>query len=241
MVIERVCEHTFLPALIAPGGVILDCGVNYGRFSRWASESTSARVFGFEPDPRLFPELARLPRVEYIPCAVGAEEGVMTLYLGTSLCSSGYYPQVQEAGTCEVRVQSLPSFLNERQIQLVDLVKLDIEGAELAILERLPSATLRSMKQITVEFHDFLNAHDQPRIRAILRRMRQENSFVLRTTWHAYGDVLFINQDRVRLSVWNKLSLIWRGKYRPGLLRIVRRLVRAGPENHMPCERDATP
>ena len=39
----------------------------------------------------------------------------------------------------------------------IDLLKIDIEGSEYEILEQTPSSELLRFKQITVEFHDFLD------------------------------------------------------------------------------------
>jgi FkbM family methyltransferase len=51
---------------------------------------------------------------------------------------------------------TLETFLNTQRIELVDLLKIDIEGAEEAVFNSTRDATLCNIKQITIEFHDFV-------------------------------------------------------------------------------------
>ncbi|PSB43645.1 hypothetical protein C7B67_23565 [filamentous cyanobacterium Phorm 6] len=51
---------------------------------------------------------------------------------------------------------TLETFLNHQKIELVDLLKIDIEGAEEAVFNSTTDATLCNVKQITIEFHDFM-------------------------------------------------------------------------------------
>jgi hypothetical protein len=51
MRVVKYCDHSFIPDLITPTGVVLDCGANHGAFSQWLSANTSVQVHAFEPDP----------------------------------------------------------------------------------------------------------------------------------------------------------------------------------------------
>jgi hypothetical protein len=82
----------------------------------------------------------------------------------------------------------------------VDLLKLDIEGAEFEVIESTPDSILRSIGQITVEFHDF-----QPRFagRGLFERARRRlvnlGFACCLMSFRSNGDVLFLNSEQLRL------------------------------------------
>ena len=225
MRITNVLGHSFAPDLLRDAKVALDCGANMGGFSTWLSQNTTASVYAFEPDPRLFPNLPILPRVTYVPQAVDGESGSFDLNMGPKMCSSAVYTQRAHE---RVRVEktSLTDFCAAHGIHEIDFIKLDIEGAELSVLERTSPDLLTATTQITVEFHDALRASDVPRIRAIAERLKQLGFYFVRFTQFTWGDCLFLNERRVRLTALDKLSIAVSGKYEPGIRRFIKRTLK---------------
>lgn len=216
--------HSFVPALASRARIAFDCGANQGMFSAWLSEHTGATVYAFEPDPRLFRELPPLPRVHYIPQAIDGESGTLELALGVKMCSSAVIrTPAQEVVT--VRKTSLADFCREQGIAEIDFLKVDIEGSEVSVFEQASDETLRSINQITVEFHDMFRPEDVPRIKLIVARLKRLGFFYVRFTQFTWGDCLFINKRRTRLGALDKTSLVVLGKYAPGIPRLVRRIV----------------
>lgn len=199
-------DHTFVPGLISPGGWAVDCGANKGSFSTWLSVNTQARVIAFEPDPRLFAELPTLPRVAYHNCAVSGTAGEVEIHLGTKLCSSLIFA---EPGGQVVKVQAvkLDDFLQAEGVVEVDLLKLDIEGAELDVFESLDARFLNRVKQITCEFHDFLDSSSRPRVEAAIRKLEEQGFYHVNFSRLHHGDVLFINSRFMPLSTAARLNL----------------------------------
>jgi hypothetical protein len=67
-------------------------------------------------------------------------------------------------------------FLQTEGIKQTDLLKVDIEGSEVALFETTSDETLRNISQITIEFHDFvpgsiIQAHTVRRIRTRLKSL----------------------------------------------------------------------
>lgn len=56
-------------------------------------------------------------------------------------------------------------------IEKIDILKIDIEGAEYELLENLSEDTLGKIDQITVEFHDFLDPSLKERTEKIVQRI----------------------------------------------------------------------
>jgi FkbM family methyltransferase len=152
---------------LGPGDVAIDCGANVGRYTEPLARS-GAVVHAFEPDPTAFAALsARLsgrPNVTLHPAAVGVTDGTATLYRAADFAadplkrtvSSSLLPDklnVDAEAALEVRRVDLPRFIAE--IGRVALLKLDIEGAEVEILERLLEiGALARIGAVFVETHE---------------------------------------------------------------------------------------
>lgn len=153
---------------------IVDIGAHVGSFAVWAAQrSPKARLLAVEPNPETFELLTqnirdnRLEgRVCAVNAAVGAAEGVGRLELvahslGTRLARA-------EEGHLSVRVQTLPGLLAEAGIEEVDVLKIDCEGMEYAVLEAIGPEFLRRIGVLTCEYHPE-PGHDVQELDAVLR------------------------------------------------------------------------
>src|SRR5262249_4200675 len=84
----------------------------------------------------------------------------------------------------------------------IDLIKMDIEGAEVEILETLPREILRRIGQITAEFHSapIFGFDLQLRVERIIRRLRRERFMALDFSRGSRTDVLFVNRRMYGIS-----------------------------------------
>jgi FkbM family methyltransferase len=145
---------------IAPGMIVVDGGANMGGYSLLASRRAGAegRVFAFEPDPnnfaRLVKQVGHLTNAEPVQKAIAAASGESLLFLdsfhaGHTLVDG----RVGERGI-SVGVTSLDDFVRDHSLPGIDVVKLDIEGAELLALDGM-QRLLRSERRpvILCEVH----------------------------------------------------------------------------------------
>jgi FkbM family methyltransferase len=138
---------SFVQRMLRPGMTVLDLGAHHGLYSLLAAKCVGrgGKVLAFEPSPR---ERERLNRhlqmngasnVEVQPCALGPDSGVAPLYLvadGQDGCNSLRPPAVREpTSTIHVPVRRLDEELLRLGIARVDFIKLDVEGAELGVLQ----------------------------------------------------------------------------------------------------------
>ena len=146
----------------------MDCGANIGQVTALLAER-GADVYAFEPNPYAFDVLTRRfaanARVHCRPLAVAGTAGAARLHphvdapsdqvawsTGSSLFDSR--PNVDPARFVDVEAIDLEAFLDGlgREAQLL---KLDVEGAEIEILERLlASCRLTAIGHVLVEMHD---------------------------------------------------------------------------------------
>jgi FkbM family methyltransferase len=124
-----------------------------------------SRISALEIDPALCDELnGKAPRgLRYYACALGRHEETRTLYeTAHPMCSSLYEPDprfddayneldvMRLKGTSEVRTKGLDAFVRESGIGPIDFIKLDIQGAELEVLQGGPE-TLDHVLAIVTE------------------------------------------------------------------------------------------
>ncbi len=68
----------------------------------------------------------------------------------------------------KVQTITLEKILDRHRIGQVDLLKIDCEGAEFAILEDSPSKVLYKVSNIFLEYHDWVPGADHRRLKTLL-------------------------------------------------------------------------
>lgn len=140
-----------LAAFLPDDGVLVDIGSNWGYFPLlFASrESFRGRILAFEPVPSTYADLADLveqaglgPWIETRQAAVGKEDGAVAM---TVPRHSGLAKIDEGKGGVSVPVVRFDSLGLER----VDVVKIDVEGHELAVFEGMVE-TLRRLGPVLV-------------------------------------------------------------------------------------------
>lgn len=163
-----------LRGILQPGMTMLDIGAHVGYYTRMASEivGQGGRVVAFEPHPRnhafLTRNTAQRPNVTLLQVALAEQEGTAELhdYLMMSASGSLHYDetlrQVQlsqkrsdvdfaprlgkdfQPQTFTVRTAPVDALLADLQIERVDVIKMDIEGAEMGALRGMRETIRRS-------------------------------------------------------------------------------------------------
>ncbi len=142
-------------SMLGPNDVVVDCGANLGVVSAPLAE-TGAHVHAFEPDPYAFGELEkrfrRVPNVTLHQAAVGVADGKIRLMrasnfdenpkgasVKSTVVSGGRKIDEDDENSIEVELINLPTFLDGliKKHGEVAFLKLDIEGAELELLENM--------------------------------------------------------------------------------------------------------
>ena len=141
---ERVSSGVWT-ALSREAHTVLDVGANTGIYSLIAwSSNPRAQVHAFEPVPRVFEILERNNELNDRPLALhpiacGAQDGEATLYEGTdnhyeASLLQDTHGKNQKQRSYTVQVRSLDQFLDEKGVDRVDLIKIDVEKFEPQVL-----------------------------------------------------------------------------------------------------------
>ncbi|MBC7803167.1 MAG: FkbM family methyltransferase [Candidatus Parcubacteria bacterium] len=140
-------ELAFVGRFLRPGMVAVDAGANEGWYSAFMAERVGAGglVLAVEPSAR---ERARLERnmlingftnVRVVSEGLAADAGHAVLHVadpehnGQNTLGSFVYEGVKKALDVEIRLRRLDDLAGQSGRQ-IDLIKMDVEGAELAVL-----------------------------------------------------------------------------------------------------------
>ncbi|ABD57192.1 Methyltransferase FkbM (plasmid) [Jannaschia sp. CCS1] len=152
--------------ILTPDSICLDLGANVGSYTRRMAEY-AGHVHAFEPDPWAFSQLSQnladLSNVTLHNAAVSDRAGTIRLHraddfesrpehasLGSSILSRG---GTDEGERVDVVSIALTDFISELDADIA-LIKMDIEGAEVAVLQALcGSDVLQRIDAIFIETH----------------------------------------------------------------------------------------
>ena len=141
--------------------VIIDAGANIGLSAVFfAHRYPNARVFAVEPEPRNFELLKRntVPYANIVPiqAAIWGRNENLTL-TDPGLGDWGFRTLADDraatTGFCKVPGITADQLMADFGITHVDVLKIDIEGAELEVFETC-SSWIRSVGTIVIELHD---------------------------------------------------------------------------------------
>jgi FkbM family methyltransferase len=143
--------------------LIVDAGGYIGTAAiEFAKAFPNARIVTLEPSRNNFEVLCKnvrkFPNIVALNKALGTSSGVIAL--GARHTGEWGYTTVEDPADCRatrflhnVEVTTIPTLLREFNSDGVDLLKLDIEGAEFELLRDLPS-WLAKTRVIVAELHD---------------------------------------------------------------------------------------
>lgn len=136
------------------GGVVLDLGANIGAFSIYAARY-GATVYAIEPEPHNLDALKNNIEINNMTNNIYVCPYAISDYKGTAVINdSGGGSSIKDDGAfgAEVEVMPLNNFFDLYHINSVDVLKIDIEGAEVEVILGASKENLQKCKYITMEF-----------------------------------------------------------------------------------------
>lgn len=166
--------------------VIVDAGAHIGMASLgFARRYPRATIYAVEPEPANFALLCRNvgghPQIVPVQAAIWKQDGEVGL--GPSEAHPKGAFQVVENGETRVRAITMGTLMHEMKIEFVDLLKMDIEGAEKDVFETCD--WIARVGTIAIELHDRV----KPGCTAALQRAARGFCFATR------GDVTFYYRE----------------------------------------------
>jgi len=196
---------------LSPGNHVLDIGSNIGYWLLIAEQAIgeTGRILGFEPVPDTFNILQRNivrsghKNVRLVPCAVGAINGTAQFYQsevsnwGSLIRQDG----LKQTRAIDVEVRRLEDVLREFPDFHPHALRMDLEGAELMVLESAKNVLAEHQPSLFVEFHPA--AVGWPAIRKTLvwlQGLGYSSGTLIQRTW-----------DHPWISNWMRKRRCWSG------------------------------
>jgi FkbM family methyltransferase len=163
----------------------VNIGAHIGAFDLWLREQGFVIEGGVcaELNPLTYQHCVlnlqtnKLVNVCVINCAVAGQDGFFDFFpshhsLGDNIFPAANAERVPAGSSTRVEVVSLSTFLQRHAAHRdqFDLLKLDCEGAEYAIVRKTPLVVLRQFRRILIEFHAEPAGES---VRAAYERLRQ--------------------------------------------------------------------
>ena len=200
---------------------VIDVGANKGQsISFFLNIDPLCKIYAFEPNNSLFRKLeekyANLSNIKLYKLGVSDHAGEKTFqenvldytstfeeinlnskYLQHKSAIMGVKPELLIKDKYNVEVVTLSGFINKEVNEIIDVVKIDIEGHEYAALQGLFGTSIRhSIRYIQIEDHAddmYLNKASYEKIEKLLA----DNAFIqFATISHGFGkinDIIFKN------------------------------------------------
>jgi FkbM family methyltransferase len=152
-------------SMLHAGGVFFDIGANVGFFSMLAARMVgeAGAVYAFEPVPANAAKIERnaslngFSHVHVLPVAISDEVGSRELLLaehvgGSVLRSAGTPPDL--VGSMQAETTTIDTIVQRASVRMPDVVKIDVEGAELQVLKGMRRVLEEKRPRLIIEFDD---------------------------------------------------------------------------------------
>jgi FkbM family methyltransferase len=151
---QRLLDHE-----LTPQSLVLDVGAYTGEWSREIYQRYEPRILAFEPMPQFYMAMkaafADQPKVSVYNFGLSDSDRKVSM----DLCGMGSSEFSSSRGlhAAEVTIRDVLAVFQELQIEAVDVLKINIEGGEFPLLERMLECNLLSRcNKIMVQFHKYV-------------------------------------------------------------------------------------
>ncbi|MGB4837368.1 MAG: FkbM family methyltransferase [Saprospiraceae bacterium] len=167
------------PSMLNKASIIYSCGIGLDiSFEKDIIEKFDCMVYGFDPTPRSVEFIAKNPidKLKFYPYGINDKNGFVGMHLpkNPEEFVSGSIMQMNhlEKNTIEVPMKKISTIMRELNHTEIDILKMDIEGAEYVVIEDLINSKIK-IRQIVLEFHHWLLPNGERKTRKSLLNLRK--------------------------------------------------------------------
>jgi FkbM family methyltransferase len=196
--LKNIRGHHFFDDQIDSFSNILDLGSFEGDFARGISQKYKSNIISIEANPNLYRNLQPVENVTFINKAIASENKKIDFFIGDNLEGSSINKKHCNVNEEKVIIEgiSLEKLILDNKLKKIDLIKIDIEGAEIDLFRSTSDQRLKNIDQIAVEFHDFIpELNIETEVKKIKMRMKKLGFFCI-IFERPNKDVLFVNRAK---------------------------------------------
>ena len=196
----------------------VDLGSNDGRFyalfKEYFGSEAIKKFIGVEPNINLFENFLSSEssddRINFLNKAIHSKSGMQADFVDVenqeagnifSSVSKKFKWGEKSPKTYKVDTISIEDLMDQNGIDSIDYMKVDIEGSEFHLIDSLRVDLCKHIKQISIEFHDFLDPDLKPRTQEYVNRLTSLGyTLVFSKAWNGrfgtdFMDTLFVHND----------------------------------------------
>jgi FkbM family methyltransferase len=196
--------------------------MNKGEFATVMRDRYGCSVSGVEANPSLAEATSNLRGIRCKNAVISGSDGSVEFFINPTDSEASKIVTFQSIDTLVMPCVSLSTFFREIDADEVDLLKIDIEGAELDLIETADPDDLLRCAQITIEFHSFVFPEQASRVEGAITKLSDMGFYHIDFSMRRM-DVLFINNRMIELSKADKCYLALH-KYHSDVKRRLSRL-----------------
>lgn len=160
-------------------------------------------VYGFDPTPksiRWVKSQKLFEKFHFHEFGLSTKSGFANFFLpkNPEHVSGSLFVHNNTSALEKVRVamKSLEDIVTEKQHNHIDVLKIDIEGAEYGVVANILDSGI-SITQILIEFHDRMIIDGVSKSKRLVKKLR-ENGYGIFAVSETYEEISFVKRDRLR-------------------------------------------
>ena len=175
--INEVFIHKLYPYEIQPSDIVVDIGAHVGVFTVFAAKKAyNGEVYSYEPEPTNFKQLKKnvvlnhLKNVKETRTGVAGRKGMRTFYVSNQHTGGNSIIKVP-GKKIKAKFTTLKDIIDDNEIDVIDFLKVDVEGAEYEILLSTPKEYFNKIKRMGLEYHDWMTKKKGGDLKTFLEKL----------------------------------------------------------------------
>jgi FkbM family methyltransferase len=211
---KEVSGHWIYYPPINGDSFIIDLGANKAEFSKQLFKNYNARCYAIEPNQDLINEITD-PNIRKFKYAVTKQNSLINFYINdnheASSVIENFYSYSDNKRVDIIEGITWDSLIEKLGLKYenVSIVKVDIEGSELDLIESFTMENVFLINQFTIEFHDWLNVSLHERTLNAIDKLTSLGFIAISNSPdHSWPvEMLFLNMKHIRFNMFQKVLL----------------------------------
>jgi len=169
--IPRAIEKYNLHYKLKPNDIIFDLGAYHGLYSFYAvSLQKNITVYAFEPDKKNFKILKQNIINNNLKNIIPINKAIYNKKGKVSFTEQGMGSMIDDSGKIEIETTTIKSIMNKYKIKKINFIKMDVEGAELEIVDDFFKNNLPCTNFAIASYHIVNNEKTHIKLEQMLKK-----------------------------------------------------------------------